>query len=116
MFEYFFLTSFGIRLQQWATNPSQEFAHMHSNESNTTQKKTDLCGSREYIWSGKLIATGCFLPYIYVIVLIALYLISRRSVSAAKDFSRYGKDIKIVLTVVLTQTDVIHDGAGNLRL
>ena len=54
---------------------------------------------------------------ISVIVLIALYLISRRSVSAAKDFSRYVKDIKIdVLTVVLTQTDVIHDGAGNLRL
>ena len=67
MFEYFF--NF-FRLQQWASNPSQEFAHMHSNESNTTQKKTDLCGSREYIWSGKLIARGYFLHYVYAIVLI----------------------------------------------
>ena len=48
--------------------------------------------------------------------LYSLYLIYRRTVSAAKDFSIYAKDIKIVLTVVLTQTDVIHDGAGNLRL
>ena len=86
MFEYFF-NFFGSNNGQ--PIPARNLPICTAiNESNTTQKKTDLCGSREYIWSGKLIATGCFLPYIYVIVLIALYLISRRSVSTAKDSSR----------------------------